>query len=197
MAVLEEIIVDHITLTASDVYNKFVMLSRTPTTAAEVSLSTDVPQDYDLDYWVDGKMLRWEGKLLDTGPEAVEEGDVFHIIYSTENALNLFEFQPQRDDVLVTSTINMEALQEKVGSDPYYNSASKIDRVDIMYLHEDLRESKTIIHFGTDLKGRISWSPYARSGLWRKMRVRVRDTDGAVTWLYRQQIGEEQDLILT
>lgn len=197
MAIFEVPIIEHRQLTSLDLYNKFLTLSRTPLDPALVAMTTVTPQNYTNDYWVEGLLLKWEGTPLDIGPEALVTGEILHIYYSTENSLNTFSTAPLRNNIPVTSTINMEALLAIIGGDTYYDIPGKIDRVDVTYIHEDLRESKTIVHAGDSLTGPVFWSTYSRSGVWHKMRLRVRDKDGAVTWIYRDQIGVHQDLILS
>lgn len=194
MAVLEEIIVDHLTLTSTDITNKYVTLSRTPVTPTEVSMTTDTPQDYDTDYYVEGKTLKWDGKLLDGFLEA---GDEMQVIYSTDGSLNTFAVPPERDGNYYTSTINKEAVLEITESDSYFNAEAKFYRVDVTYVHEDNRQSETIIHFGPNLTGRVNFSTFARAGVWKKMRLRVKGFDGAIRFINRTEIGEEQDLTLT
>lgn len=193
--ILEEVIVDHLTLTATDISNKYVSLSRTPSSPSEVALNAEgTPQIYGVDYTVTAKRLRWDGYVLDG---FLESGDLLRVTYSTEGSINVFDSTPARDGVPVISTINEEALIPLVDSDSYFDSINKVARVDITYVHTDGRQSVTIPHQGPDLQAFVSWSSFARSGVWKKERARLKDKDGAILYVGRSTIGEEQDLTLS
>lgn len=195
MAILEEVIVDHITLTATDISNKYAALTRTPNSAAEVAMNAQgAPQIYGVDYSVTAKRLQWNGLILDGFLEA---GDELRMVYSTEGSINVFDSTPQRDGVPVLSTINEEALIPLVESDSYFDSITKVARVDVTYVHSALRQVVTLVHQGPDLQTYVSWSTFARSGTWEKTRARLKDKDGAILVIGRSIIGDDQDLVLT
>lgn len=195
MAITEEIIADDFIVTAQDVANKYVLLSRTPVTPTEVAVNVGgVPQLYGLDFYVTGKFLAWDSLALEVDLAA---GDRIRAVYGTEGSINTFATTPQRDGIAVTSTVNTEALIPLVDSDDYFNLAAKLFRVDITYVHEDGRQTETIMHLIPALTGQAVWSTEARAGLWRKVRARLVDHDGAELYIGRGIIGSEQDLTLS
>jgi hypothetical protein len=116
-------------------------------------------------------------------------------LFDVNVGINTFSSMPLRDNNFVISTIDIAYLLTKM-SDPYFISAINIDRVDIYYMHNDGRQEKRIIHnkISNNLTGRIRWSKLSKSGLWRKNRVLVYDTDGTIKELNRNIIGTEEDL---
>ena len=195
MALLEQIITDYFTITATDVSNKYVTLTRTPTSPSEVALNVGgTPQIYNTDFYVEAKLLKWDGKAIE--PD-VAEGDKFRVVYATEGSINVFATTPQRDGVAVTSTINEEALIPLVESDSYFDSINKVFRVDVTYVHSADRQTVTVMHLIPNLTGQASWSTFSRSGTWRKERARLVDKDGAQLYIGRSVIGEDQDLVLS
>jgi hypothetical protein len=197
MPTLEEPKSETITLTGADISNKYVLLNRTPVAASEVAVSVvkGSSQIYGIDYYAIDNQLRWDGKTLDG---ILSSGDQLSVIYSVDNCLNFFKLTPVRNSRRVVSRINKEVLLEMtaLAGNGYFNSASKITRVDIIYEDNNFRERKRVIHVGQNLEGQTFWSETASSGLWRKMRARVRDTDGAELFIERDVIGAEQDLTL-
>ena len=191
----ELIVQDDFTLTAQDISNKYVTLTRTPVTSTEVALNIveGGSQEYGVDYIVSGLQLIWNGYDLDG---YLAENDQLRVVYSTENAINSFSQTPQRDGVRVTSTLNTERLLAMTSGDSYFDATNKFTRVDITYIHEDNRQKVTIVH-NKVFQGRVGWSSFAQSGTWRKMAMRCRDTDGALLYLDREDIGTEEDLVLS
>lgn len=193
--ILEEIITDYFTITSTNVANKYVTLSRTPTSPLEVALNVGgTPQIYNTDYYVVGKQLRWDGMAIE--PD-VAAGDKFRAVYATEGSINVFTTAPQRDGVAVVSTINEEALIPLVEDDSYFDDINKVFRVDVTYVHSDDRQTVNIMHLIPNLTGEAVWSSFARSGVWRKERARLVDKDGAVKYIGRSVIGDDQDLTLS
>lgn len=58
---------DRFTLTNTDITNRYVILSHTPTSALSTTLTVigGISQDYTVDYVVIGNMLTWSGLGLD------------------------------------------------------------------------------------------------------------------------------------
>jgi hypothetical protein len=110
--------------------------------------------------------------------------------------INTFSSAPQRNSVPVISTVNISYLISLV-SDPYFSSSTEFSRVDVIYVDPNIRQRKIIIHMGPSFTGIVSWSPFAIPGTWLKVKVRMRDTDGALLFLNRTQIGSGEDLILS
>jgi hypothetical protein len=110
--------------------------------------------------------------------------------------INTFSVAPQRNSSPVISTVNIPYLISLV-SDPYFSSSTEFSRVDVIYVDPNIRQRKVIIHMGPSFTGIASWSSFAIPGTWLKVKVRLRDTDGALSLLYRSQIGSGEDLILS
>lgn len=110
--------------------------------------------------------------------------------------INTFSVAPQRDSVPVISTVSISYLISLI-SDPYFSIAPEFSRVDVIYVDPNIRQRKVIIHMGPSFTGITSWSLYAIPGTWLKVKVRMRDTDGALSFLNRSQIGSGEDLILS
>lgn len=108
--------------------------------------------------------------------------------------LSYFITIPQRNNGEYPSYVNKTYLIDKVGSDPYFSTIEKVFRVDILFQHELNREKKLITHLGPFLEGSAFWSPYSQTGVWKKIWARAVDRDGAVTYLYRNDIGTLEDL---
>jgi len=196
MPELEILFTDNYTLSSQDIINGYVTLSRSPLDPDNVALNivNGTPQVPTIDYFVVGKQVRWDNYPLEN---ILEEGDQLRIIYSTDNGLNMFSAHPSRDNAYVRSTINTEALLLLTYPDGYFEETYQLSRVDVTYIHEDTREKKTLVHVGSDLHSFVAWTSFARTGTWKKMQVRVRDTDGATKIINRDQIGVLQDLILS
>jgi len=110
--------------------------------------------------------------------------------------INTFSVTPQRNSVPVISTVNISYLISLI-SDPYFTISTEFSRVDVIYVDPNIRQRKVIIHMGPSFTGIASWSPFAISGTWLKVKVRMRDTDGAISFLNRSQIGSGEDLTLS
>lgn len=111
-------------------------------------------------------------------------------------ALNTFNVPPARNNIKVVSSIYTPDLLNKISGDVYFPSIDRIARVDIFYGHTGDRQLKQIIHKAPGLSGEAKWSNFAKSGIWRKNRVMVYDTDGAVHELNRSDIGAAEDLTI-
>jgi hypothetical protein len=113
--------------------------------------------------------------------------------------INYFPVAPQRDGVPVLSVIDQTNLIALTNTDSYFNDITKVFRVDVVYSHQDGRERKKILHLfdGTNLQGSVSWSPFSKPGVWSKVAVVMKDTDGALHYVSRSEIGSGQDLILS
>jgi hypothetical protein len=114
-------------------------------------------------------------------------------------SLNYFRSTPLRDGREVISVINTPVLladTAAAGGGDYFDSTTKISRVDLTFYDSNSREKKTIIHIGGNLEGRKSWTTNSSPGLWRLTRVRVRDTDGAKLYIERSILGDIQDFTL-
>lgn len=195
---LEERYTEYHTLTATDISNKYVQLDRTPYAPSEVAMNIvkGSTQQYGVDYYVEGDLLKWDGMTLDG---LLAENDEIRVVFSVENALNYFKMMPERDDFRVVSVINSERLLEltAIAGNGYFNDISKISRVDIVYQDSNYRERKRIIHVGSNLEGQAFWSTFARSGTWYKIEARLRDKDGATLLIDRDIIGDREDLVLS
>jgi hypothetical protein len=117
--------------------------------------------------------------------------DVFSIV-----GISFFQVSPQRNSIPVISTVNISYLISLL-SDSYFSTASDFSRIDVIYVDPNSRQRKAIIHMGPSFTGIASWSSYAIPGTWEKVKVRVRDTDGAVHFLCRTQIGSGEDIVLS
>lgn len=73
--------VEKLTLNASDISNKQITLSATPTTASDTRLTVieGIEQDYSIDFTVSGSTLSWNGLGLES---ILEDGDKLVIIYN-------------------------------------------------------------------------------------------------------------------
>jgi hypothetical protein len=79
--VVEDLVIEHIPLTPTDVANKYVSLSRTPDpTRAVLSIVHGGAQTYGVDYYIYGVELRWDGMALES---LLSVGDELVIIYPT------------------------------------------------------------------------------------------------------------------
>lgn len=115
-------------------------------------------------------------------------------------ALNSFNTPPVRNGTDVISTIDTPTLltmAATAGGGTYFDDASKINRVDLIYWDSSLREKKRIIHVGVNFEGYVSWSPTSSPGLWSLLEARLRDTDGAELFINRDVLGALQDITLT
>jgi PKD repeat protein len=113
--------------------------------------------------------------------------------------LNFFRMTPLRNSRRVVSDINAPVLladTAAAGGGDYFDSTTKMSRVDLTFYDSNSREKKTIIHIGGNLEGRESWTPNSTSGTWRLTQVRVRDTDGAELFIDRSILGDIQDFTL-
>lgn len=117
-----------------------------------------------------------------------------YITVSIPYVLSYFVDPLQRNNSAYPSYVNKTYLIDKIGSDPYFSNIEKVDRVDILYQHELNRERKLVTHVGPFLTGTTFWSPYAQAGLWKKIWARAVDHEGAVTYLFRDDIGTLEDL---
>jgi len=108
--------------------------------------------------------------------------------------INSFLIDPIPDGSSYTSIVNKPDLISLINSDPYFTDASNVTRVDVTYTHVAGREKKTVVHMGPNLQGSASWSTLAKTGTWLKTGARIRDTDGALNFLTRDQIGTGEDL---
>jgi hypothetical protein len=112
-------------------------------------------------------------------------------------SLNYFDSTSVSDGTVAWSTINLgslvTAIQNKA-ADTYFDSTSKIGTVYVYYLHQDGRQQKKIIHDSTAHQAYVSWSTNARDGTWAKDQLKIFDKDGAITYLYRSDIGTSEDL---
>ena len=117
-------------------------------------------------------------------------------------AINTFNVSPQRNSVVVISTIDTSNLITAIQNDDpdtYFDSASEFSQVDIFYTHEDGRQQKKIRHViqGSDLMGTVFWTTNAKAGNWLMTKIRAIDTDGAEHTLQRAAIGTDSDIVLT
>ena len=114
----------------------------------------------------------------------------------TDAPANSFDLPPEKS-LPVNSSVNLSKIIRILGTDNYFDSSLKFSRVDITYQHENLRQKKVVVHMAPLFQSTVTWTSNAQSGLWRKVKIRARDTDGAEIYLYRDQIGETEDFTLT
>ena len=88
-------------------------------------------------------------------------------------------------------------VQIASGGDTYFDSTSKLSRVDVYYTHQAGRQNKKVFHLSPNFSNEVSWSTFARDGTWEKTKIKVFDQDGATYLLQRDSIGTSEDIIKT
>lgn len=110
--------------------------------------------------------------------------------------LSYFSQASVGDGTAVLSTVDRDFIVSSIQSlfaDSYFDSASKIAKVNVYYTHQDGVQKKRIIHDGTALTGSVMWSHNALDGTWAKDRVVAFDANGAQRALHRAEIGTFED----
>lgn len=112
-------------------------------------------------------------------------------------SLNFFDRASVSDGTSAYSTINLGSLVTAIqtkGADSYFDSTAKIGPVYVFYTHQDGRQQKKLVHDATAHQSFVSWTPNARDGTWQKTEIKAFDKDGAVSFLFRTNIGTGEDL---
>lgn len=108
--------------------------------------------------------------------------------------LSSFDTPPSIGGGPVLSTIGGSTIVSALSDPSYFDSTSKMRRVDVRYDHEAGRQKKVIIHMG--LKGTAEWPLGAQDGTWQKTLITAYDYDGAMKSLDRAAIGSGEDIVL-
>jgi hypothetical protein len=94
----------------------------------------------------------------------------------------------------VVMSYNLDTLIGLTNYDPYFDSTSKLARVDTHFDHQDGRQTKRIVLLGPDFSSSMSWSSYTHDGTWQKNEIKVYDWENAILSIPRSTIGSSGDL---
>lgn len=120
-------------------------------------------------------------------------------ILAGADSMSFFSDSTVADGTNVVSYINKTILVNAIqsdSSDNYFDSTDKLNKVYVYYTDPGNRELKSIRHEidGTNLKGYVSWSPFAGDGTWQKIKVKAYDLENALHVLNRAAIGSGEDI---
>ena len=114
--------------------------------------------------------------------------------------LSYFSTSSVNDNSVAVSYVNLTnivTIIQSMGTNTYFDSISKIRRVDVMYHHQNGRQKKTVVHLNANFLGLVSWSSFAQDGTWQKYAIKVYDEDGASMIIPYSVIGTGEDLTHT
>lgn len=98
------------------------------------------------------------------------------------------------DGQSVVMSYNLDTLIGLTNYDPYFDSTSKLARIDTYFNHQAGRQTKRVVLLGPDFSSSVSWSSYTYDGTWQKNEIKMHDWESAILSIPRSTIGSSEDL---